>query len=236
VAYHGCQTDLDRFLNIKEPLICAAGDNSSCVDISRDDIPDQEFTRAEACFCDKDLCNNDTPDFPDPVSTTKLPSKTCYDCGYKCINMTGDSCTPVPIDGLDTLRFCKDKATMSSYTKQCEGGDDCCGSLREYFEIIDPKTNEKRVDMIAYHGCEKDLAPALQANFSVICDSHTNSCYNASEGNPDDFMVFAKACFCDGDRCNSDLPSLPDPVPGGASSHQLLTVSIFCLILIVILF
>jgi len=135
---------------------------------------------------------------------------------------------------------------MSSYTKQCEGGDDCCGSLREYFEIIDPKTKEKRVDMIAYHGCEKDLAPALQANFSVICDSHTNSCYNASSGDPNSFMMFAKACFCDGDRCNSDLPSLPDPVPtptptptpvpGGATSHQLLTVSIFCLILIVILF
>jgi len=206
--------------------------------MSRDDISGQEFTRAEACFCDKDLCNNDTPDFPDPVSSTTTqtpPSKTCYDCGYKCINMTGDTCTPVPIDTHNVAHFCKDNVTMSSYTKQCTGADECCGSLREYFEITDPETKEKRVDMIAYHGCETDLAPVLEANFTVNCDSHTNSCYNASQGDPDSFMVYAKACFCDGDRCNSDIPLLPDPTPG-AATHHLLTVSMFCLILIVILF
>ena len=55
--------------------------------------------------------------------------------------------------------------------------------------------------MITFHGCEKDLAEALGAKFGVICDGHTNACYNVSRDDiPDEFLTTATACFCEGDR------------------------------------
>ena len=57
-----------------------------------------------------------------------------------------------------------------------------------------------KTDMIAYHGCEADLAGALNAHFGVVCDGHTNACYNVSrEEITDELATFAEACFCDGD-------------------------------------
>ena len=54
--------------------------------------------------------------------------------------------------------------------------------------------------MIAYHGCEADLAGALDAQFGVVCDGHTDACYNVSrEEIADEMATFAEACFCDGD-------------------------------------
>ena len=55
--------------------------------------------------------------------------------------------------------------------------------------------------MITFHGCEKDLAEALGAKFGVICDGHTNACYNVSRDDiQDEFLTTATACFCEGDR------------------------------------
>ena len=55
--------------------------------------------------------------------------------------------------------------------------------------------------MLTYHGCEKDLAGGLNSNIEVVCDGHTNACYNISRDDiADGFVQEAKACFCDGDR------------------------------------
>ena len=83
--------------------------------------------------------------------------------------------------------------------------------------------------MITFHGCEKDLVGALGATFGVICEGHTNACYNVSkEDIQQDFLTSATACFCDGDRweitmvlsalisffrCNNAIPDLPMPAP-----------------------
>ena len=59
----------------------------------------------------------------------------------------------------------------------------------------------KRVDMITFHGCEKDLAGALGAHYDIICSGHTNSCQNVSRDDIEDGTFSSgKACFCDGDR------------------------------------
>jgi len=136
-------------------------------------------------------------------------AKTCYHCGYRCSDMHGISCTPEPIP---EVPFCGDPATIESSTKECSGSDECCGVLREYFEMeVDGKN---KVDMLTLHGCEKDMAGALGSNIEVICEGHANACYNVSRDNiHDDFLTEATACFCDGDLCNKDLPDLPFPPP-----------------------
>ena len=50
--------------------------------------------------------------------------------------------------------------------------------------------------MLTYHGCEKDLAGGLNSNIEVVCDGHTNACYNISRDDiADGFAQEAKACF-----------------------------------------
>ena len=69
------------------------------------------------------------------------------------------------------------------------------------FSRTDPETNKTTTDMITYHGCEKDLDSTLESNVGVICDGHTNACYNVSKDDiVDEFLTEATACFCDGDR------------------------------------
>ena len=82
-------------------------------------------------------CNKDVPYFPDPTDPptagpTDPPTyKTCYDCGYRCTDIVDNVCKPEPISPM--LSFCGDAANMESKTKKCTGGDECCGSLKEYF-------------------------------------------------------------------------------------------------------
>jgi len=215
IAYHGCEKDLAPALGNSLEVVCGEHTNA-CYNISRDDIQDDFVQRAEACFCDGDMCNNNTPDLPDNEitegPTEPGPSKTCYNCGYKCSDMHSGYCQPTPIDEEGKVPFCGDSATMESSTKQCGGSDECCGVLREYFELeVDGKS---KVDMLTFHGCEKDLAGALGSNIEVICENHANACYNVSKDNlQDDFLTEATACFCDGDLCNKNIPDLPFPPP-----------------------
>jgi len=212
-AYHGCEKDLAPALGVQIEVVCGAHTNA-CYNVSRDDIQGDDITRAEACFCEGDLCNNKTPDLPDDEITEAppAPSKTCYNCGYRCTDMHNGACTPEPIDSEGAIPFCRDSATMESSTKQCDGTDECCGALREYFEL--EVEGKSRTDMLTFHGCEKDLAGALQSNVEVICKEHANSCFNVSTENiQDEFLTSAAACFCEGDLCNKDLPDLPFPPP-----------------------
>jgi len=217
-AFHGCEGDLAAAMDAQVDVLCGGHENT-CYNVSRDSIHNEEISRAEACFCDGELCNDNMPDFPKPTDGPSPtdgpgpgPSKTCYNCGYKCSDMHNSYCTPEPIDTEGKVPFCGDSASMESNTKQCGGGDECCGALREYFEMeVGGKT---KVDMITFHGCEKDLAGALNSHVEVICEGHANACYNVSKDNiQDEFLTEASACFCDGDLCNKDLPNLPFPPP-----------------------
>jgi len=215
-AFHGCEGDLEHALSVQVEVLCS-GHESTCYNVSRDTIGDTEIIRAEACFCDGDLCNNNLPDLPAPGPTDAAPtepgpSKTCYNCGYKCSDMHSGTCTPEPIDAEGKVPFCGDSASMGSSTKQCGGTDECCGVLREYFELV--VDGKDRTDMLTFHGCEKDLAGALNSHVEVICSDHANSCFNVSMDNiQEDFLTEAEACFCEGDLCNKDLPDLPFPPP-----------------------
>ena len=74
-------------------------------------------------------------------------------------------------------------------------------SSKIYLPRTDDTTGVTTTDMLTFHGCEKDLAGAFGSNINVICDGHTNACYNVSrEDIQDEFLTEAKACFCDGDR------------------------------------
>merc|ERR1719430_673457 len=86
---------------------------------------------------------------------------------------------------------------------------------------------------MTFHGCEKDLAPSLGAHFEVECGGHTNACYNVSKDDfVDEFLTSAKACFCEGERCNINIPDLPMPTPDtptptpSPSSGEFLSTSI----------
>jgi len=221
IAVHGCEKDLTTMLSANFEVICNGHENA-CYNISRENFQDETLTAATACFCDTDKCNNDVPSPPVPGSTTSAsgtttpsgPSKTCFNCGYKCSDMKGSSCVPEPIDTQGEIAFCGDTASMSSHTKECGNGDECCGALREYWEFNEGggEGATKRVDMITFHGCEKDLAGALGAHYDIICNGHTNSCQNVSRDDIEDGTFSSgKACFCDGDRCNDNLPDLPFP-------------------------
>jgi len=212
-AYHGCEKDLAPALGVEIEVVCG-GHTNACYNVSQDSIQGDDITRAEACFCEGDLCNNNTPDLPNPDNdvTDPGPSKTCYNCGYRCTDMHSGFCTPVPIDDQGKVPFCGDSATMESSTTQCGGTDDCCGVLREYFEM--GQDGESKTDMLTFHGCEKDLAGALGSHLEVICENHANSCFNVSrEDISNEFLTEAKACFCEGDLCNKDIPDLPFPPP-----------------------
>ena len=59
---------------------------------------------------------------------------TCYNCGYRCSDIKDNVCKPEPIGDVGDVSFCGDVTSMESQTKECGGGDECCGSLKEYFE------------------------------------------------------------------------------------------------------
>jgi len=218
IGRHGCAQDVDHLGHYS--ATCEEN-GDSCWEVEDDSLDhdhDDGHTifRAEICLCGQDRCNNENP-IPEIPTTTAAPgppgpSKTCYNCGYRCTDMHNGACTPKPIDNEGKVPFCGDSATMESSTKQCGGGDECCGALREYFEI--EEEGKSRTDMLTFHGCEKDLAGAIGSHVEVICKEHANSCFNVSTENiQDEFLTSAAACFCEGDLCNKDLPDLPFPPP-----------------------
>jgi len=127
--------------------------------------------------------------------------------------MQGELCRPEPIDPDGKIPFCgNDAALDGAHTKKCSGEEECCGSLKEYYTNTN-EDGEKRTDMVAYHGCEKDLNSALERNYTtVVCSGHLNTCFNISVDDiPHDEITFAEACFCDTDLCNDKVPDFPDP-------------------------
>merc|ERR1712219_55766 len=97
---------------------------------------------------------------------------------------------------------------LESFTMECEEGEECCGSLREYFE----KTVEgvTTTHMVGRHSCEKELSGV--GDYGVVCNGHTDACYNITRDQINTIeALWAKACFCSGDKCNTDVPTWSDP-------------------------
>ena len=127
--------------------------------------------------------------------------RKCYDCGYQVDNWnTGSN---VQVDHpLPEVKQCGDMATMESNVVECESGDECCGSVKEFYIYPDGQEVDGRpghIDMVARHACDKTLADSF--SFDVICADHTNSCFNYSYVDvPEHHSSYAKACFCEGDK------------------------------------
>ena len=60
--------------------------------------------------------------------------RQCYQCGYQVV----DNGTPMPLPGLPE---CFEDATLQSHKVECEGGDECCGSVREWIDMYVPLSN-----------------------------------------------------------------------------------------------
>jgi len=214
IGRHACESDLEHLAEFN--AICSEHKNE-CYHVDQSTLGNHHhdnvtITDAEVCFCDTDRCNTMDPVPPIDDTTPKGdstpnpgPSKECYACGYLAKWEDGDM---GQIEEVDGVPFCKDVPNLGSVTKQCGNGDDCCGSVREYM-IRDEDGKHVEV-MIARHDCESDLKHL--ANEDLICDKNTYGCFNISKENiVNQDATFAEACFCEGDRCNNNMPELPNP-------------------------
>jgi len=116
------------------------------------------------------------------------------------------------IDSDGKIHFCGDSAQqMGEKTKKCGGEEECCGSLKEYY-IKTHEDGEVTTDMVAFHGCEKDIAAAIDSETVIECQGHVNTCYNASDSDiVNQEVTYAEGCFCDEDLCNDNVPDFPKP-------------------------
>eukprot|EP00090_Calanus_glacialis_P014837 TRINITY_DN2369_c0_g1_i8.p1 TRINITY_DN2369_c0_g1~~TRINITY_DN2369_c0_g1_i8.p1 ORF type:complete len:244 (-),score=68.14 TRINITY_DN2369_c0_g1_i8:687-1418(-) len=127
----------------------------------------------------------------------------CYQCGYQ---QEGDG-PPMALPGMPE---CKDHASQQDNKKECTGEDDCCGSIKEWLEMVDNDTGEKRTLLVGRHDCETALAN--YAKYGVLCGDHTDKCVDIDldslpEGH-NETMLRAKICFCSGPLCNWHVPGL----------------------------
>jgi len=137
----------------------------------------------------------------------------CFDCGYQVSDWKGDeSDFQEPIEG---VVFCGDKANLDTHAVQCEGdGLKCCGVLKEW-----TLTDGKKTKLIARHACQKTLADLYPDADIPLCDGATNSCVNITKN--EDEGTFAEMCFCEGDRCNDDVPDvLPTSSNTDTTTHD----------------
>jgi len=107
---------------------------------------------------------------------------------------------------------CSDTATLQDNKVDCQGEDDCCGSIREWIELIDEETNEKKELLVGRHDCEQELAN--YAKYGVICSEHTDECVDIElDSLPEGHNVSilrARVCFCSGELCNYHVPGIEE--------------------------
>merc|ERR1711936_495661 len=163
--------------------------------------------------------------------------KQCYDCGYMMDPWLPDgSGKPKPLPSASGIPFCGDDTTLESFTMECEAGEECCGSIREYFE----KTvgGVTTTHMVGRHSCERELSGV--GDYGVVCNGHTDACYNITRDQINTIeALWAEACFCSGDKCNTEVPNWSDPdqtttpaAPGSAfhTTGSILLTSLISLI------
>ena len=93
IGRHGCYSSLDHLSQYGASCDQTGAFGNTCFEVDADHLkPDSTsndtIILAEICLCDTDRCNSDDPIPPIPTTTAASgPSKTCYNCGYKCNDM-----------------------------------------------------------------------------------------------------------------------------------------------------
>jgi len=138
----------------------------------------------------------------------------CYDCGYLIDGWTQDG-PNVQHPMTDGTPQCGDEATMSDRVTSCADEGECCGVVREFFVQEAAEGKPAFIQVEVRHGCEKNLTQQFSDYNEFICKSGTgteNQCFNITYANiPEHDATFADVCFCNEDRCNKDVPVMPDP-------------------------
>jgi len=138
----------------------------------------------------------------------------CYDCGYLIDGWTenGPNYQHPMTDG---TQQCGDEAMMGDNVVDCANEGECCGVVREFFVQEATNITEEFVQVMVRHGCEKNLTQQFSDYHDVICKTGTgteNECFNISFVDiPEHEATFADVCFCNEDKCNRDVPVMPDP-------------------------
>jgi len=138
----------------------------------------------------------------------------CYDCGYLIDGWTenGPNYQHPMTDG---TQQCGDEAMMGDNVVDCANEGECCGVVREFFVQEATNITEEFVQVMVRHGCEKNLTQQFSDYHDVICKTGTgteNECFNISFVDiPEHEATFADVCFCNEDKCNKDVPVMPDP-------------------------
>jgi len=142
----------------------------------------------------------------------------CYDCGYLIDGWTQDG-PNVQHPMTDGTPQCGDEATMSDRVTSCADEGECCGVVREFFVQEAAEGKPAFIQVEVRHGCEKNLTQQFSDYNEFICKSGTgteNQCFNITYANiPEHDATFADVCFCNEDRCNKDVPSMPSTTTSG---------------------
>jgi len=138
----------------------------------------------------------------------------CYDCGYLIDGWKPDG-NNVQHPMTDGTPQCGDEATMADRVTSCSDEGECCGVVREFFVQEATNITEEFIQVEVRHGCEKKLAEQFSDYHEFLCKSGEgteNQCFNITYDNiPEHEATFADVCFCNEDRCNKDVPVMPDP-------------------------
>merc|ERR1711936_912131 len=142
----------------------------------------------------------------------------CYDCGYLIDGWKPDGHN-VQHPMTDGTPQCGDEATMADRVTSCSDEGECCGVVREFFVQEATNITEEFIQVEVRHGCEKKLAEQFSDYHEFLCKSGEgteNQCFNITYDNiPEHEATFADVCFCNEDRCNKDVPVMPDPPTEG---------------------
>jgi len=142
----------------------------------------------------------------------------CYDCGYLIDGWKPDG-NNVQHPMTDGTPQCGDEATMADRVTSCSDEGECCGVVREFFVQEATNITEEFIQVEVRHGCEKKLAEQFSDYHEFLCKSGEgteNQCFNITYDNiPEHEATFADVCFCNEDRCNKDVPVMPDPPTEG---------------------
>jgi len=224
VGRHGCAADMEHLSHYS--ATCKENGEScwQVDDASLDPNHGQgnaTIFQAEICLCGRDKCNNADP-VPE-VPTTAAPSggKMCYDCGYLIDGWTQDG-PNYQHPMTDGTPQCGDEATLADHVTSCADEGECCGVVREFYIQEATNITEEFIQVKVRHGCEKTLAEEFSDYHEIICDRQgtvENKCTNISFVDiPEHEATFADVCFCNTDKCNNDVPVMPDPdVPTSAA-------------------
>jgi hypothetical protein len=139
----------------------------------------------------------------------------CFSCGYLIDDWKEDG-SNVQHAMTDGTPQCGDEAMMNDNLVSCADEGECCGVVREFYVTEASHGLPEWINVEVRHGCEKNLTQQFSDGIQeFICKSGTgteNECFNLTyTNNGGRESTFADVCFCNEDKCNRDVPVMPDP-------------------------